>query len=74
MATSSESNSGNSCFQGCGSAIAEIFLKQGEIRYEREEVDYDKPGTGRDRLLDLNPFAQVPTILLASAGTDPDGH
>lgn len=52
--------------KGCGSAIAEIFLKLGEIPYEREEVDYEKPGADRDRLLDLNPLGQVPTILLAN--------
>lgn len=52
--------------KGCGSAIAEIFLKLGEIRYDRDEVDYGQAGPGRDRLLDLNPLAQVPTILLAN--------
>lgn len=53
--------------QGCGSAIAEIFFHFAGIEFDREEVDYDKPGPQRDKLLSLNPLGQVPTIVM------PDG-
>jgi GST-like protein len=53
--------------QSCGSTIAEIFFSLAGISYEREEVDYDKPGPQRDKLLSLNPLGQVPTIVM------PDG-
>lgn len=53
--------------QGCGSAMAEIFFHMAGIPFDREEVDYDKPGPGRDKLRSLNPLGQVPTIVM------PDG-
>jgi len=52
---------------GCGSVIAEAALVLAEIPYDREEVDYTKPGPARDRLLAYNPLGQVPTLIL------PDG-
>jgi GST-like protein len=51
--------------KGCGSIIAEAFLTLGGLPFDREEVDYDEQGPGRDRLLALNPLAQVPTLVLA---------
>lgn len=53
--------------RGCGSAIAEIFLSLAGMPFDREEVAYDQPGPGRDKLLSLNPLGQVPTLIL------PDG-
>jgi GST-like protein len=49
--------------RGCGSAIAEAALVVAGIPYEREEIAYDQPGPGRDRLLSLNPLGQVPTLV-----------
>jgi GST-like protein len=51
--------------KGCGSAVAEAFLTLGGLPFDREEVDYDEEGPARDRLLALNPLAQVPTLVLA---------
>lgn len=53
--------------RGCGSAIVEAALVLAGIAYEREEVDYTKPGPARDRLLAHNPLGQVPTLIM------PDG-
>jgi GST-like protein len=53
--------------RGCGSVIVEAALVLAEIRYDREEVDYTKPGPARDRLIAANPLGQVPTVIL------PDG-
>ena len=53
--------------RGCGSVIVEAALRLAELPYEYEEVDYDQPGPARDRLLELNPLGQVPTLIL------PDG-
>ncbi|HUS30172.1 MAG TPA: glutathione S-transferase family protein [Kofleriaceae bacterium] len=52
--------------KGCGSAIVEAALVLAGIPYEREEADYDTK-EGHDRLAELNPLAQVPTLIL------PDG-
>lgn len=52
--------------RGCGSAIVEAALVLAKIPYEREEADYDTK-EGHDRLVQLNPLAQVPTVIL------PDG-
>jgi len=52
--------------RGCGSAIVEAALVLAKIRYEREEVNYST-SEGRDRLAEVNPLAQVPTLVL------PDG-
>ncbi len=52
--------------KGCGSVIVESALTLAGIPYDREEDDYSTPA-GRERLLQLNPLAQVPTVIL------PDG-
>jgi len=52
--------------RGCGSAIVEAALVLAKVPYEREEVDSDTP-EGHDRLAEVNPLAQVPTVIL------PDG-
>jgi GST-like protein len=52
--------------KGCGSTIVEAALTLANIPYDREEADYSTP-SGRDRLLQFNPLAQVPTVIL------PDG-
>ena len=53
--------------RGCGSIIVEAALRLAEIPYDYEEVDYEQPGPGRDRLFALNPLGQVPILVL------PDG-
>lgn len=51
-----------------GSAIVEAMLAQCDLPYRMEAVDgFDQPGPPRDRLLAVNPLAQVPTLIL------PDG-
>ena len=52
--------------RGCGSAIVEAALVLAKIPYTREEVDYTTPA-GHDKLVEVNPLAQVPTVVL------PDG-
>jgi GST-like protein len=52
--------------KGCGSTIVEAALALAGVPYEREEAEYDQPA-GRQRLLEVNPLAQVPTVIL------PDG-
>jgi GST-like protein len=52
--------------RGCGSAIVEAALVIANIPYEREEVNYETP-EGHDKLAQVNPLAQVPTVVL------PDG-
>lgn len=52
--------------RGCGNTILEAGLTLAGIPYEREEADYSTPA-GRERLLQFNPLAQVPTVIL------PDG-
>lgn len=50
-----------------GSTIAEGMLAVAGIEYEfRDVTGFDQPGAARDRLLDLNPLAQVPTLVLPS--------
>ncbi|MBX3155637.1 MAG: cupin domain-containing protein [Deltaproteobacteria bacterium] len=53
--------------RGCGSVIVEAGLVLAGLPYEREEIDYAQPGSGRDRLLAVNPLGQVPTVIM------PDG-
>jgi GST-like protein len=53
--------------RGCGSAIVEAALALADLPYRVEEIDYDEPGPGQDRLRAINPLGQVPTMLL------PDG-
>jgi GST-like protein len=52
--------------RGCGSAIVEAALVLAKIPFEREEVNYETPA-GHDKLAQVNPLAQVPTVIL------PDG-
>ncbi len=49
--------------KGWGSVIVEMAAAIAGIALEREEIDFK--GAGRDRLLKLNPLAQIPTLLLA---------
>lgn len=54
---------------GWGSALAEAMLAACDIQPEIEDVDgFDHPGPARDRLVTVNPLAQVPTLQL------PDGR
>lgn len=53
--------------RGCGNTIVEAALTLAGIPYTREEVDYDN-AEGRARLLQFNPLAQVPTVIM------PDGR
>jgi GST-like protein len=51
---------------GCGSAIVEMmFVLTGEAYKWKDVTGYDEPGPQRDALLELNPLAQVPTLVLA---------
>lgn len=52
--------------RGCGSAIVEAALVLAKIAYDREEANYETP-EGKQRIAEINPLAQVPTIVL------PDG-
>ena len=52
---------------GCGSIIVECAFKLAGIAYDYEEVDYADDSPTRVRLLEVNPLAQVPTLVL------PDG-
>lgn len=52
--------------RGCGSAIVEAALVLAKIPYDREEANYETP-EGKQRIAEVNPLAQVPTIVL------PDG-
>lgn len=53
---------------GWGSALAEATLTLCEAPYRFENVEgFDRPGPARDRLVALNPTAQVPALVL------PDG-
>ena len=52
--------------RGCGSAIVEAALVLAKIPYDREEANYATP-EGKQRIAEVNPLAQVPTIVL------PDG-
>ena len=53
--------------KGCGSAIVEAAFAVAKIPLEYEEVDYGAGSATRDRLLEVNPLGQVPTLVL------PDG-
>jgi GST-like protein len=53
--------------QGCGNAIVECALALAGIDFDYEEVDYSDDSPTRPRLLQFNPLAQVPTLVL------PDG-
>ena len=54
---------------GWGSALAEAMLAWCGAAYDIEDVDgFDTPGAARERLLAVNPLAQVPALVL------PDGR
>ena len=51
---------------GWGSTIVEAMLAVAGIDYDFVNVEgFDRPGPERDRLIALNPLAQVPTLVLA---------
>lgn len=53
---------------GWGSTIAEAMLDMAELPYDFVDVEgFDQPGPPRERLLAVNPLAQVPALVL------PDG-
>lgn len=53
---------------GWGSVLVEAALVRARLPYSIEDVaGFDEPGPTRDRLLTVNPLAQVPTLVL------PDG-
>jgi GST-like protein len=53
---------------GWGSVLAEAMLTWCDVPFRIEDVSgFDKPGPTRDKLLAVNPLAQVPTLVL------PDG-
>jgi GST-like protein len=54
--------------KGCGSAIVEAAFALAGVPLETEEVDYSPGSATRERLLAVNPLAQVPTLVL------PDGR
>lgn len=54
--------------KGCGSAIVEAAFVLAGVPYDREEIDYDKPGPDRDRLFAINPLGQVPTLVAPDGG------
>jgi GST-like protein len=50
---------------GWGSALAEAALTKAEVSFEFVDVDgFDRPGPARQKLLAINPLAQVPTLVL----------
>jgi GST-like protein len=54
--------------KGCGSAIVEAAFALAGVPLDVEEVDYSEASPTRERLLAVNPLAQVPTLVL------PDGR
>ena len=54
--------------KGCGSAIVEAAFGLAGVPLETEEVDYSAESPTRERLLAVNPLAQVPALVL------PDGR
>lgn len=50
--------------RGCGSVIVELALLKAGAEFELQEIPYLKPGPDRDRLLELNPLGQVPTLIM----------
>jgi GST-like protein len=49
---------------GCGSVIVEFGFNLAGIAYDYEEVDYGEHSRTRARLLEVNPLAQVPALVL----------
>src|SRR5947209_4725672 len=54
--------------KGCGNTIVEAAFAVAGILIDYEEVDYSDDSPTRGRLLQVNPLAQVPTLVL------PDGQ
>lgn len=54
--------------KGCGSAIVEAAFALAGVPLDVEEVDYSEGSPTRERLLAVNPLAQVPALVL------PDGR
>lgn len=54
--------------KGCGSAIVEAAFALAGVPLDTEEVDYSPGSPTRERLLAVNPLAQVPALVL------PDGR
>ena len=50
---------------GAGSMIVEAALELTGLPYRCEELDFWQPGPDRDRVLALNPLAQLPVLVLA---------
>ena len=50
--------------KGCGSVVVEAAAALADLPHRVEEIEYGEPGSGRDRLMALNPLGQVPTLLL----------
>jgi len=50
--------------RGCGSTIVAAALELTGFPWGYEEVDYQLDSPERDRLLELNPLGQVPTLIL----------
>lgn len=52
--------------RGWGSALVEAMLTWCDARFRIEDVaEFDKPGPAREKLISVNPLAQVPTLILA---------
>ncbi|MBF7855081.1 glutathione S-transferase, partial [Klebsiella pneumoniae] len=48
---------------GWGSTISELMLSLADIPYEVVDVEgFDQPGPARERLRQINPLCQVPTL------------
>lgn len=51
---------------GWGSTLVEAMLAVADIPYDFVDVEgFDRPGPAREKLIALNPLAQVPTLVLA---------
>lgn len=50
--------------RGCGSTIVAAALQLTGFPWGYEEVDYESDSPERERLLELNPLGQVPTLIL----------
>jgi GST-like protein len=49
---------------GSGSVIIELALTRAQAPYILEQIPYLEPGPERERLLELNPLGQVPTLIM----------
>ncbi|RJF85862.1 glutathione S-transferase family protein [Sphingomonas cavernae] len=50
---------------GWGSTLVEAMLSVAEVQYDFVDVEgFDEPGPMRDRILALNPLAQIPVLVL----------